>query len=244
MKSRIISIVTGSALLLCEAQPVLHAQLRFPAANSKAETSSATVALQSLQPTAPPIAALGPKKQGIIRLGVATPVTQMGQGVAGSGIEEPLRALFLQALAGPTVEAVAIRAVQPIQVDAEGKSQDCDYVLYSSLSQKKAGGTLAMLRTAAPMLSMVPMVGMAAGVGGMIATQAAGVALSGGVNAASAIKAKSELTLTYKLLRPGATNPVMENTLRTKARTDGEDVITPMLSETVAQTLGAVLKKN
>lgn len=207
------------------------------------------MALQAPQPVGSLMAALGPKKEGVIRVGVTTPVTQMGQGVAGTGVAgtgvaEPLRALFLQQLAGPAVEAVAITAVQPIQVDAEGKSKDCDYVLYSSLSQKKGGGTLAMLRTAAPMLSMVPMVGMAAGIGGMIATQAAGAALSGGVGAASAIKAKSELTLSYKLLRPGATAPVVSNTLKAKARTDGEDVITPMLSQAVTQTLDAILRKN
>ena len=167
----------------------------------------------------------------------------MGPNVPSLSVSEPLRTLFLQQLAGPTLEAIPISALQPVQVDAEGKVRNCDYILYASLSQKKGGGGLSMLRAATPMLSMVPMVGMVAGIGGMIASQAAGAALSGGVNAASAVKAKSELTLSYKLVRPGVPVAVVESSLKAKATTDGQDVITPMLREAVANTLSEISKQ-
>ena len=207
------------------------------------DPTTAPVSALPAQQTVAATAALGPKKEGVVRVGVATPVTQMGPGTAGAGVAEPLRALFMQHLAGPTLEAVPLASVEPIQVDAEGKAKSCDYILYSSLSQKKGGGGLSMLRSAAPMLSMVPMVGMAAGVGGMIAGQAASVALSGGVNAASAVKAKSELTLAYRLIRPGVATPVVENSLKAKASADGQDVITPMLSQAVVNALGEIAKQ-
>ena len=100
-----------------------------------------------------------------------------------------------------------------------------------------------MLRNAAPMLSMVPMVGAAAGIGGAIASQAASVAVSEGASAAAAIKAKSELTVAYKLFRPGVASPLLDGTLKAKARTNGEDIITPLITQAAADTLGEIAKQ-
>ncbi len=242
MKSKILNILTGSVLLVYLAAPVLHAQ--GPNGPSVIQGPVTVVAGSSTPRTAAEVALPSSKKEGVVRVGVAIPIAQMGQGVPGSTVAEPLRVLFLQHLAGPTLEAIPIAAVQPTQVDAEAKANNCDYILYSSLSQKRGGGAgLSMLRNAAPMLSMVPMFGAAVSIGGMIAARAASVALAGGLSAATAVKAKSELTLAYKLFRPGAATPVFENSLKAKARTDGEDVITPLLSQAVANTLGEIAKQ-
>jgi hypothetical protein len=242
MNFRTLLIFAGALLLFRAVNPGLHAQSPTPRRVS-ADQPPSEAGISRLQPS-PDLRPVGPKKEGTVRVGVVTPVAHMGPNLPGSGIVEPLRTLFMQHLAGPTLEAIAIDAVQPVQVDAEGKSKDCDYILYSNLSQRKSGGGgLSMLRNAAPLINMIPMVGMAAGVGGAIASQVASAAAAGGMSAAGAVKAKSEVTLGYKLVRPGLDSPVLESSLKAKAATDGEDVITPLLSQVVASALSEIQKK-
>jgi len=59
---------------------------------------------------------------------------------------------------------------------------------------------------------------------------------------ASTIKAKDELSLEYKLDSVETSKIVLSNTGKAKAKSDGEDIVTPVV-ETSAQTILATIKK-
>ncbi|MBZ5605040.1 MAG: hypothetical protein LAO79_22305 [Acidobacteriia bacterium] len=186
--------------------------------------------------------ALGPKKPGTIRIGVLTPQAQLAQNGSGANVTEPLRATIVRYLSGPMLEVTPIAALLPQQAEAEAKQKECDFVLSSRLTQKLNSGGLGMLKKAMPVASMIPMVGMA-GMAGAAASAAAGTAMGGAASIASAVKAKSEVTFEYKLIIPQSGTAVAANSSTAKARTDGEDVITPLIEQADAAILATVTKK-
>ena len=119
-------------------------------------TPAPTMTMSSPQPTV----AVGPKKPGVVRIGVMQPKAQMG---GGANVAEPLRSIIVQYLSGPMVEIAPITAMLGQQIQMEARQKECDYVLSSSISQKAGGG---LLRKAMPMASMIPMVGLAGGLAG------------------------------------------------------------------------------
>ncbi len=212
---------------------------------SYVKAQAQTLAAQS-QTTAQPAVPLGiaPKKPGTIRIGVVQPKAQMGQGNSGLNVAEPLRTTIVQYLSGPAFDVVSIAAMLPIQIEAEIKQKECDYVVYSSISQKMNSGGMGMLKKAMPMASMIPMVGMAGGMAGMVAGSAAGVAMSGAAGMAGGVKAKSEVSFDYKLMMPGNETPVLANTAKAKAKQDGEDIITPLIEQADSAILAEISKKS
>jgi hypothetical protein len=93
---------------------------------------------------------------------------------------------------------------------------------------------------------------MAHGMGGAMAAQAAGMAasqvaqqaqqqaLSQLANFNGQIKSKDDVTVQYQLVGAGQTTPVLQNTLQGKAKSDGEDVLTPLLTQTANAVLTLV----
>ena len=65
---------------------------------------------------------------------------------------------------------------------------------------------------------------------------------NGAVGLGGMIKAKSELTFEYKLAAPGNAAPVFSKSLKAKAKTDAEDLITPMVTQAAADVLTEVSK--
>jgi len=130
----------------------------------------------SPQQQAPAAAAqpLGPKKPGVVRIGIFKPQYELG-GSGGPTAGESLRTVEEQYLIGPKTEIVRISALLPVQATAEAKEKGCDYVLVTSLTQKKSSGGFGALRTlsaATPMAAMIPGAGMAA----MAASQSLAIA--------------------------------------------------------------------
>ncbi len=189
--------------------------------------------------------ALGPKKPGVPRIGVVEPKAQMGQGNSGANVAEPIRAAIEQYLNGPAVEVISLNAMLPSQIEAEARQQDCDYILYASVSQKMNSGGMGFLKKAAPFTSMVPMVGMMGAAGSMtgaMAGMAAGSAMSSAASVAGTVKAKAEVTFDYKLVVPGGA-PVAGSTLKAKAKEDGQDVITPLIEQADEAILTELAKR-
>jgi hypothetical protein len=92
-------------------------------------------------------------------------------------------------------------------------------------------------------------VGSAAGnipVGGSATTAAARSAAIGGVYTTavivSSIKAKDEVTLEYRLDSVQTSKTVVSNSAKVKAKSDGEDILTPLV-ETSAQTIVSTVGK-
>jgi hypothetical protein len=213
------------------------------------------------QPASAPVAvpqALGPKAQGKIRIGVAPPDAQLGQGNnAGADYSTPIRNAMVLLMSGPAVEIAALDSHIPLQLQAEAQQKQCDYILFSSVAVKHStgGGFGKFMKMASPMANMTPMGAMAHGMGGMVAAQAASAAASAAAMSAQQqamsqlagfngqIKSKDDVNVQYQLVATGQTAPRVQNALEGKAKTDGEDVLTPLLQQTAVTVLTEATKK-
>lgn len=189
-------------------------------------------------------AAAKPKK---VRLGIVMPRVDLGPGFSGDTVAEPLRGMISHYLSGPVIELVPLDALVSQQIDAEAQAKQCDYILYSSATQKKTGGNgMGFFKGATTMANMLPMVQAAKVTGGLM--NAAGSAANAATAAQEAaslskgIKAKSEVSLEYKLQAPGNPAPASHDVLSAKAATDGDDVLTPLVAQ-LAEAVAAKVTK-
>ena len=180
------------------------------AANPEANTAAASTAGVAAASTA--------KKPGVIRIGLITPKVQVSSGDAAR-TTETLRNSFASNLNGANVEVVQLSAGQLSQALDEARQTQCDYVLTVSLNIKRGGGS---------------MFGRAIG---NIASATTGIPTGG---AGNAIKAKDELSLQYILDNLQTSSTVLSNTSKAKARSDGEDIITPEVQKASQAILAAV----
>jgi hypothetical protein len=201
--------------------------------------------------------ALGPKAAGKIRIGVAPPDAQLGQGNnAGADYSNPIRNVMVALMSGPAVEVAALDSRVPVQIQAEAQQKECDLILHSKVIVKhNSGGFGKLMKMAAPIANVVPIVGMSGSLGSAAAAQAAGAAAS--VAAASAqqlaiqqlagfngqIKPKDDVTVQYQLNLIGQPSPKLQNELVGKAKSNGEDVLTPLLTQAASTVLTEVTKK-
>ncbi len=218
--------------------------------------------MPGMQGPVPPAAiplpqAVGPKAPGKIRIGIAPAQAQLGQGNnAAADYGTPIRNAIVYVMNGPAVEITALDARLPIQVQAEAQQKQCDYILFSGVTVKHGGGGFGkFMKAAGPMSSVVPMAGMAGGMSGMIASQAAGAAMQTATQVAQQqamnqlagfngqIKSKDDVTIEYHLFPTGQDKAKLENSLKGKAKSDGEDVVTPLIQQAANTILTEVTKK-
>ena len=202
------------------------------------------------QPASAPMAvpqALGPKAPGKLRIGIAPPDVQLGLGSnAGADYSTPIRNAVVALMSGPAVEIAALDSHIAMQLQAEAQQKQCDYVLLSSVAVKRASGSGfgKFMKMAAPVANVTPVGMMAQGVGSAAAAQAAqqqAISQLAGFN--SQIKSRDDVTVHSQLVQIGQTAPILENSLQGKAKSDGEDVLTPLLSQTANPVLTQVSKK-
>jgi len=104
-------------------------------------------------PVASAMSAARPKQPGMIRVGVAG-ISNSANGSVSLGT---LHATLVGSISDSNVEAVALEASDPSAADAEAKTKECDFVLYTDLS--------ALKQSAASKVG--GMFGRVAGVGGL-----------------------------------------------------------------------------
>jgi hypothetical protein len=155
---------------------------------------------------------------------------------------------------GPAVEIAALDSHIPIQLQAEAQQKQCDYILFSSVAVKhQKGGFGNFAKFGGMAASMTPMGAMAHGMGGAMAAQtaasvAAQAAQQQAMNQAVSqlsgfngqIKSKDDVSVQYSLSQTGGAAPVLQNSLAGKAKSDGEDVLTPLLQQTANTVLTQV----
>ena len=187
-------------------------------------------------PSAPTITnAVNPKRAGVIRLGVAAVKTgNVAEGMNASELAQAVRNSLLEQLKGTNVEAVPIEATGAA-IQAEAQQKECDYVVYANVSHKKGGGGFgSMLGNSASSI--------ASGVGYGHGTAAVVAANTTSVVVAQSIKAKDEMTLDVRLERPGSTTPSFAQQFKTKAKSAGEDIVTPLVQQASQAAIQAVAK--
>ena len=198
--------------------------------------------------------ALGPKAPGKIRIGVAPPDAQVGQGNnTGGDYSTPIRNAEIALMGGPAIEIAPLDSHIAMQLQAEAQQKQCDYILFSSVAVKhNSGGFGKFAKFGGMAASMTPMGAMAHGMGGAMAAQTAGMAASqlaqqqamnqlAGFN--GQIKSKDDVTVQYQLVPTGQTTAVAQNSLQGKAKSDGEDVLTPLLTQAATDVLTKVSQK-
>ena len=184
------------------------------------------------------------KKPGVVRIGVVLPEAQMGQGQGnGASVAEPVRAEMIKYLSGPAVEVLPLSSRISLQIDAESKAAQCDWVLYSTVTQKPGAVSAkkGFLKGATSAAHMMPIIGMGGGMSGMVATQAASATLTGISEATAMVKSKDEWTLGYRLV--SGSGETFENQASAKAAVDREDVISPLLRQSAEVVLKKVMGK-
>jgi len=199
-------------------------------------TSSNTSSVPSPVSTASTVPANKPepKRAGVIRLGVVTVKTgNVAEGMNASELALAVRNTLLQQLKASNVEAVPIDATGAA-AQAEAQQKECDYLVFANVSLKKGGGGFGSV------LGSVSSVANSVGYGHGTAAGVATTATTAVV--VESIKAKDELTLDVRLERPGSTTPSFAQQFKGKAKSAGEDIITPLVQQASQGALQAIAK--
>lgn len=204
-------------------------------ANTDTNTST-PVPSTPTTPASAPATTVGPKRAGVIRLGVVTTKTgNVAENLNAGELALAVRNSLLQQLKGTNVEAVPIDASGGAAIQAEAQQKECDFVVYSNVSHKKGGGGFgSVLGNSASSI--------ASGVGYGHGTAAVVAANTTSVVVAENIKAKDEMTLDVRLERPGSTTPSFAQQFKGKAKSAGEDIVTPLVQQASQAAIQAVAK--
>jgi hypothetical protein len=203
-----------------------------PATPSSSSASSVnTDATKKVEP-------VGPKKAGIIRIGVVTvKPDKTAEHMNAANLASAVQTTLNEKLKAPNIEAIPIQATVLNQIEAEAREKECDFLVYTTVSHKKGGG------------------GFGSSVLGSAATIAAGTVPYGGsataaiaTNTATSvvvadIKARDELTVDVRLEKPGAGYPAFSKAFKGKAKSAGEDIVTGPTTQAAQALIEAATKK-
>jgi hypothetical protein len=214
-----------------------------PSPTQTADSGLSANAKSMADAQAPPVAVeLGAKKAGVVRLGiVAVKTGSVGEGLNASDLAAAVQNTLGEYLKSPAVETVRLEAKLPSQIEEEARQKECDFVVYAGVSHKKGGGGGFGGMFGKVMAPAVGQVGIghtgstAGNVAGQVATQAI---VSAGSMSAN-VKQKDELTLDVKVQAPGNSAPAAARQFKSKARSSGEDIITPVVEQAARMILDA-----
>src|ERR1041385_861237 len=206
-------------------------------AGNTAETAgAATVTSTANQPSAAPASTVPAKREGVIRFGVpAAKAGNVAEWMNAQNLAAAVQNTLVQNLKGTNVEAVVIEATGA-GIQAEAQQKQCDYVVFATVSHKKGGGGFGSMLSSS-VGQIASNVGYGSGTAAVIATNTVVAA-----TVAQNIKAKDELTLDVRLERPGSTTPSFAQTFKGKAKSAGEDIITPVSQQAAQVIISSIAK--
>jgi hypothetical protein len=153
-----------------------------------------------------------------------------------------VQSLFQSYLTGPSLRSITLQAKLPSQAMQEAIQKQCTKVLTVSMSRKAGGGgnrKLGALSQAA---------GTAAGY--IPAAGAAEVAVAGAAAGAGAVSSlaygtrpKDEMRIEYRLTTVDGDTVIERKTDTLKARSSGEDIVTPLVAKAADAVATAVARK-
>ena len=204
-------------------------------ANGSPADSGASTSVKSIASStaAQPTAELGAKRPGVVRLGLASVKTgSVGEGLSAADLAAAVRNTMADYLKSPNVELVQLDAKLPSQVDAEAKQKECDFVVYVNVSHRKGGGGFGGMfsKVVAPAVGQVG-IGHTGSTAGNVAGQVATTAVVNAGTMSANIKQKDELTLGVKVQTPGGATTAASREFKSKAKSAGEDIITPVVEQ-------------
>src|SRR6185437_14509722 len=90
---------------------------------------------------AKPAAEVGPKKAGMIRIGIVTVKPgAVAENMNAGNLAGAVQTTLIEKLKAPNVEAVPIQATVLNQIEAEAREKECDFLVYTTVTHKKGGG--------------------------------------------------------------------------------------------------------
>lgn len=183
-----------------------------------------------------------PKQEGTIRIGLVTPRMNTG-GTGGQSEAASLRSAITSFLAGSNIETIDLKARLDNLVMSEAGKRECDFVLYTTLLRKRASSS----KGGAPFESIMGNVGGGTGSkvpGSKVVNEVSNQAARVSGTIASLSKANDEITFEYKLVTSDGARPVATKSTKAKVKSDGEDVLTPMIESAAQAILEATAKQN
>ena len=154
-----------------------------------------------------------------------------------------VRESFTSFLTGPSLAVQPLNARLQSQVREEAKGAGCRYLLLPTVKHehKSGGGGLLGRMAGGAVEQGAWRAGAAAGttVGGVAAGAAAGAAGAAVNSYASSVRNKDELTLSYKL-ESAEGKALLDKSEKRKAKSDGEDLLTPLVQHASEAVAGAV----
>lgn len=164
------------------------------------------------------------------------------QGVDGSAtdVAAGVRDLFVSFLSGPALRVITLEARLPAQAAIEARQKDCGQMLLTTMARKRDNGS-----------KLGGVLGQAAGTAawhlpyGGAGTMARGAAIAGAQVAttlASDTRRKDEVRLEYRIGTPDTVASAKAVSSKAKAKSDGEDLLTPLVERASGEIFGAVTK--
>ena len=158
-----------------------------------------------------------------------------------------VRETFTSFLTGPSLGVMPLNARLQSQVREEAKLSKCSYLLLTTVKHERktgGGGLLGRVASGAVQHGAWSAVGATGStVGRVVAGAAAGAASGAAYDYAASSRNKDELTLSYRLEAAGGT-ALIQKTEKRKAKSDGEDLLTPLVQRASEAIASAVTQRS
>ena len=175
----------------------------------------------------------------MIRIGIVTVKPgAVAENMNAGNLASAVQTTLTEKLKAPNVEAIPIQATVLNQIEAEARQKECDFLVYTTVTHKKGGGGGfgSVFGSQAAQI--------AANTVGYGGSTAAAVAANAATSAAIAdVKAKDELTVDVRLEKPGAGYPAFSKQFKGKAKSAGEDIVTPATTQAAQALIEAATKQ-
>jgi hypothetical protein len=154
-----------------------------------------------------------------------------------------VRETFTSFLTGPSLSVAPLNARLSSQVREEAKIAGCQYLLITTITheRKQSNGLLKRAATGAAEAGAWQALGSARSTEARVAAGAAASAAVAARNMSYDFRTKDQLALTYRLERADGT-VLAENSEKRTAKSDGEDLLTPMVERASEAIATAVAK--
>jgi hypothetical protein len=175
-------------------------------------------------------------------VGIVTPSVQGASGNAAAfGVA--LRDLFVTYLTGPSIQAIPLQARLSSQAMEEAKQKNCAHVVTATLTRKHGGGS-ALGRVMGQAGSNAAWYIPGGGTVASAVTRGVAVATAQAVASfATTTKAKDEVELEYRLVSPDGKVQIAPRKEKLKAKSDGDDLVTPLVEKAAEAIAGTVAGK-
>ncbi len=184
------------------------------------------------------------KKPGVVRIGLANVKTgAVGEGLSAQDLAAAIKNTLVDYLKTPKIEIVQLEAKLPSAAADEAREKQCDYVIYANVSHKKGGGGgFGMFsKVIAPAIGQTG-IGHTGSTAGNIAGQMTTNAVVSAGQASANVKSKDEITLDIKLVSGADNSAALTRQFKAKAKSDGEDIISPLIEQAAQAILDAMKK--